>query len=438
MDTYRAYHYAQASAMHMCASYLFELSGDDSYINNYGAAHAIGHDYGVAMLFDRSGNDVYAGRDSRPGIGNANGLGIFLDVAGEDRYSGPPGTGNPARSSGSLGIFADLDGPDQYRDGLADGEGAAREGWGVAYDLESKAVQPVVADPAQATPKPGTEAKPDDKQLEDLYKKATQWGVGTAAAEVRTATNRLIAIGLPALTWMIEKHLPTASRLEQRAFVEVANGVGSEGRAAVAARIASTDTAEAKVALMVSIDAEAKEAAPFIAQALKVKELQRVAARAAGIVGSKESVDALQLLAGSKEDLLAALNATISLGQIAEPSTAGTGQALLLSPELPIRKAAIQWVAKFPEAISVAKNLTADGDERKARIGVELLAAVGTPEALEAVGPFLTDERAGLRIQALAAMNGRAPNNWKQAVLDRRKDPNVMVRAIAMRIDPGR
>jgi HEAT repeat protein len=88
--------------------------------------------------------------------------------------------------------------------------------------------------------------------------------------------------------------------------------------------------------------------------------------------------------------------------------------------------------------MTVAKGLTTDSDERKARIGVELLAAVGSPDALEAVGPYLTDERVGVRIQALVALNGRAPANWKQAVLDRRKDPNPLVRAVAARIDPGR
>lgn len=439
MDTYRAYHYAQASAMHMCAAYLFELSGDDSYIDNFGAAHAIGHDYGVAMLFDRAGNDVYAGRDSRPGIGNANGLGIFLDAAGEDRYSGPPGVGNAARGSGSLGVFADLDGPDQYRDGLADGEGASRDGWGVAYDFESKAVQvPPAGDPAQAPPKPGTEQKPDDKTMEELYKKATLWGVGTAQTDVKTATNKLIAIGLPALQWMIERHLATASRLEQRAFVEVANAVGPDGRLAVATKIASDQEDEARVALMISIDANSQEAAPYVPKALKVKGLQRIAARAAGVVGSKESVPDLELLAGSSEDKMAALNAAVSLAQIGDPQSMATGQALLASPELPIRKAGIQLVAKSADALTVAKTLTTDPDERKARTGVELLAAIGSPEALAAMGPFLTDERPGLRIQALVGLNGRAPNEWKQAMLDRRKDPNAQVRAVAMRIDPGR
>ncbi len=438
-DTYSAYHYAQASAMHMCAAYLFELGGDDSYIVNFGAAHAIGHDYGTAFLFDRAGNDVYAARDTRPGLGNANGLGMFLDAAGEDRYSGPAGSGNAARSSGSLGVFADLDGPDQYRDGLADGEAAARESWGVAYDLESKPVSPTDPDnPADATPIPGSTPKPDDKAMAALYTKATQWGVGTAQKEVREATNSLIAIGIPALEWMIKERLATASRLEQRAFVEVANAIGPDGRLLVAMKIASENEAEARVALNVSIDANAKEAAPYVPKALKVPGLQRLAARAAGVTMSKESVADLNLLAASQNDKLAALNAVIALGQISDPQGAGTGQALLLSEDLPLRKAAIQLVAKFPEALTVAKGLTTDPDERKARIGVELLGAIGSAEALEAVGPYLTDERPGVRIQALVTLNGRAPANWKQAILDRRKDPIALVRSVAVRIDPGR
>ncbi len=437
-DTYRAYHYAQASAMHMTAAYLFDLAGDDSYIVNFGAAHAIGHDYGVAFLFDRAGNDVYAGRDSHPGIGNANGLGIFLDAAGEDRYSGPAGSGNVARNSGSLGVFADLDGPDQYRDGLADGEAAVRESWGVAYDAESKLT--TVAPPPSDVPLPkvGSESKPDDKALEEIYKKATQWGVGTAQKETDENTRRLIAIGMPALQWMVDKHLGTASRLEQRAFVQVANAIGVDGRLLVAMKIASENDAEARVALNISIDANSKEAAPYVPKALKNTELQRLAARAAGVAMSKESVPDLQLLTAPTADRLTALNAVISLGQIADPSSLGTGQALLGSDELPIRKAAIVLVAKFPEALTIAKTMSTDPDEHKARTAVELLSAIGSPEALDAIGPFLTDERAGVRIQALVAMNGRAPNAWKQAVLDRRKDPNAMVRAIAARIDPGR
>jgi len=439
-DTYRAYHYAQSSAMHMCAAYLTDLAGDDIYATSFGASHAIGHDYGTAVMFDRAGNDIYVAKESRPGVGNANGLGLFIDSAGEDRYQGPPSAGNAARGSGSLGLFIDLDGPDQYRAGLADAEAAVKETWAVAYDQETKAVSApaTTQDPAQAAPKAGSAPKPADAELEKIYVKATQWGVGTAQAEVRDNVNKLIAIGMPALKWMIEAKMPKASRLEQRAFTDVANGIGAEGRTAVAERLISDDANEVRVALGILLDANAKEAAPYLAKALKNKDTQRLAARMAGVAQSKESVADLQLLAGTSDDPLTVLNALLALAQIGDPQSLGTGQALMTSDSLPIRKAALALMAKFPEALAIAKTMSLDQDERKARIAVELLGAIGSPEALEAVGPMLTDERVGVRIQALIALDGRAPANWKQGVLDRRKDPNALVRAVAMRIDPGR
>lgn len=438
-DTYRAYHYAQSSAMHMCAAYLFDLAGDDIYATSFGASHAIGHDYGTAVMFDRAGSDIYVARDSRPGVGNANGLGLFIDASGEDRYQGPPSAGNAARGSGSLGLFVDLDGPDQYRSGLADAEASVKETWAVAYDQESKVVAaPAAQDPATAAPTAGSAPRPSDAELEKLYAKATQWGVGTAQQEVRDNVNKLIAIGMPALKWMIEQKMPKASRLEQRAFTDVANGVGPAGRTAICERLNSDDPVEVKVALGILLDANAKEAAPYLAKALKNKETQRLAARMAGVAMSKESVGDLQLLAGTSDDPLTVLNAVLALAQIADPQSLGTGQALMMSDSLPIRKAALTLMAKYVEALSIAKTITLDPDERKARIGVELLAAIGSPEALDAVGPLLTDERVGLRIQALLALDGRAPAAWKQAVLDRRKDPSPLVRAIAARIDPGR
>ena len=39
------------------------------------------------MLLDRGGNDFYSARNARPGQGLNRGLGIFIDTAGQDRYS---------------------------------------------------------------------------------------------------------------------------------------------------------------------------------------------------------------------------------------------------------------------------------------------------------------------------------------------------------------
>jgi len=436
LDTYRAYHYAQASAMHMCGAYLLDLAGDDSYINNFGAAHAIGHDYGVAVLFDRAGNDVYAGRDSRPGIGNANGLGLFLDAAGDDRYSGPTGTGNPARNTGSLGVFADLGGQDLYRTGLADGEGALREQWGVAYDIESK-LETGTAPDVPAPPAPGSIARPSDADLERIYVQATKWNVGSAQTEVREATYQLIGIGLPALQWMVDKKLATASRLEQQAFVNVAKAIGHEGLKLVAAPIAGENEDAALVAMMICIDAAAAEAAQHLSIAIKKPKLQRTAARLAQTAGNGLIIEDLMALTAS-EDKLTALNATLALAAIGDARGQAVGIQLMRSPELPVRRAALTLLARFPDALGVGTSLMKDSDEQVARTALELLGLLGTSEAMEAAAPGLSDARPGIRITTLLVLNGRAPQSAKQLVLDLRRDPDERVRAIALRIDPGR
>ncbi|MBX7133273.1 MAG: HEAT repeat domain-containing protein [Fimbriimonadaceae bacterium] len=443
-DTYTGYHYVQASAMHMCGAYLFDLAGDDGYIVKFGAAHAIGHDYGVALLLDRAGSDVYAARDSSPGIGNANGLGIFIEAAGEDRYQGPPGKGNPARGTGSLGVFADLSGQDLYRDGLADANAMVRDGWGVAYDLEDPrnvgTNHPTATEeqPKQAPPVPGSKPKPADTDLEALYRKATQWGVGTATQEVADAIRELIEIGMPALEWMIANRLPNASRLEQRAFVQVVAGIGEPARNTIALRVTSSNDNEARVALSVCLDGGIKEAGPVLSGALARPALQKLAVRTAGALGSKDAVNALLPLCASKDRLLA-LNAIVACAQIGSEEAYETAVALLRSPELPIRKAALTLLAKFPaKAIGTAKLVSSDGDERVARLGVELMGLVGTPEALAEAATKLLDPRPGMRIQAMLALNGRCPQANKAALLSLRTDPIPSVRAIAQRIDPGR
>ncbi|MEQ1933462.1 MAG: hypothetical protein ABL962_06235, partial [Fimbriimonadaceae bacterium] len=436
-DTYNAYHYAQASAMHMCGAYLFDLAGDDAYMTNFGASHAIGHDYGVAVLLDRAGSDVYAGRDSRPGTGNANGLGIFIDGAGDDRYSGPAGVGNPARNSGSLGIFVDLAGQDQYRTGLEDAEAAFREQWGIAYDVESKPATDVGASVGPPPPAVGSIAKPDDAALEKLYVRATQWNVGSAQGDVTLAMNELIGIGMPAITWMIDKHLAAASRLEQRAFVDLMNAIGAPAKSAIAAVVEGPDDAASNVAMMICIDGLTLEAGQSIAVAIVKPKRQRIAARAAGLLSSSGAVDELVKLAEGP-DLLTALNATISLGLLGDIKGSQVAQKLLESPELPIRRAAIMVLARSVEAPFLGKSLIDSGSEASTRTGIELLAVVGTPAALKDIGTKLGDERPGVRISALIALNGRAPEEFRQAVLDRRRDPDARVRAVALRIDPGR
>ncbi len=443
-DTYSAYHYAQASAMHCCGAYLFDMAGDDSYTIKYGAGHAIGHDYGVAFLLDRAGNDVYAAQDTRPGTGNANGLGILLDSAGDDRYLGMGGAGNPSRGTISLGVFADLGGSNKYADTLTGSFGIVSGGLGVAWDGSGLTETPAVAgggaaaDPPLARPQPGSLAKPSDAEMEQIYRKATQWRVGTATTEVDSNLNQLIAIGVPAVDWMIEKHLARADRLQIRAFVAVVNAVGPVAKGAIAGAVRSDNLAEAENALRVVTDGGIKEAAAAIPLALKHPELRRAAARAAGAAQSKEAVPDLLTMTGS-EDKIDALTAVVALISIADDRSFSTAEALLGSSELPIRKAAVSLYAKFPEkALGTAKGWVTGPDEAKARTGIEVLSVLGDASSLEAVGIALNDPRAGVRVSALVALNGRVPQSFRASVARLRGDADVRVKAVASRIEFGR
>lgn len=439
-DTYSAYHYAQASAMHMCSAFLFDIAGDDAYVTKFGASLSIGHDYGVSFLLDRAGNDLYFARDSSPGVGNANGLGIFIDSAGEDRFQGPPGRGNASRGSGSLGVFLDLGGPDKYFDGLSNGTAAAASTWGVAYDIDTMSPAGTPNTPtaqAEPNPKPGSMPMPNEEGMEVLYKRATQWAVGTAVEDAAAANRNLIGIGLPALQWMIDRHLRLSERLEHRSFQVVIEGIGQDARTLLSKYVIDPNDDTARNALRICLDAKVKEAGPLIPDLLDRPALARAAASAAGPLNAVGAVNKLMLLCAN-EDKLLAVTAMISLVDLADPSTVATAQVLAKSHDLRMRKAAITLLSKFPrDAQDSAKMMLADPDERVARIAIEILGAVGSPDALETIGSALQDIRPGVRIAAMQALDGRFPTAKTPVLEAMKKDPNPLIRAVAKRIQVG-
>ncbi|MBX3096629.1 MAG: hypothetical protein KF812_07185, partial [Fimbriimonadaceae bacterium] len=282
-DLYSAHHYAQASAMHACFAMLYDAVGDDTYAVKVGAAHAIGHDYGVAVLVDQAGDDTYTSRDSTPGIGSANGLGVFVDSAGNDRYHGPPGRGLAARGSGSVGLFVDMTGQDQYRFGLADDQAVARETWGVALDVETRFTEENgTPPPADETPTPGSAPMRDDAAMTILFRRATQWGVGSAEVDTQRAVRELIAIGKPAFEWMVTNRLEAAQRLEIRAFVAVARAIPADASQALAVVVLNGNKTQRANVLRVAVDAGLTDIGALLGSMIDDPDLQLAAVRAAG------------------------------------------------------------------------------------------------------------------------------------------------------------
>lgn len=429
-DTYTGHHYIQASAMHCCSSYLFDLDGSDAYVAKVGASLAIGHDYGVAFFLDRAGDDLYTARDSTPGVGVANGLGIFVDAGGIDRYDGPPGQGNAARGSGSLGVFVDLGGQDKYRAGLGDGVATMASTWGTALDMET-----VVASSEAVTTKPppqaGSKPKPSEAELEALYRKATQWGVGSAQQEVSDGTSDMIAIGLPAYEWMLAKHLASADRLQLRLFVAVAKGIGAAAGGAMGDRALHGTIDEKRNLLSIATEANIMDMSAVISGYLEIPELRSAAAKAAGPLKAKAALPNLMKLSMGSDRLLTR-SAMISMVQIGDESAVGTAQALLKSTDMPTKMAAVQLLSKFPNHAKIlADTLIESAEEADARLGMRLTASLNTGEAYEAIARLLLDPRPGVRIEALQLLNGKCPPGYGATMTSLEKDPDELVRAVA-------
>lgn len=437
-DAYTAYHYAQSSAMHLCASFLFDLGGDDGYLIRFGAAHAIGHDYGVAFLLDRAGNDVYAGRDSTPGVGNANGLGVFIDSDGADRYQGPPGRGNPARGTGSLGVFVDLNGADLYREGLADGGAFADGNWGLRLDLPTHIAPPEAEPPPRVSPTPGSTPMPDQTRLEQIFARASQWSVGVARDQVQENLDLLVSIGVPALEWMLENKLATSDRLQDRAFVHVVRALGEPGAAAVGRKVfAEPSTQELKSLIRIAMDADLRDVGAVLPAHIENPEMQMLVVRAAGALQAAACIPELNRLLLSEDPMLARA-AMVSLLQIGSAESVTTAQAMLGSPDFLIRNAAIALIAKFPDqARSVGERMSRDPEESKARVGLRLLGSAPSEEALRIIGSFLLDQRPGVRIEALLQLNGRCPMEFRNTFNSLRRDPVALVRTVASQVRVG-
>jgi hypothetical protein len=141
-DKYSSYQYAQGCGTHLTIGTLLDFDGNDDYISK-GVSQGCGHDLSLGLLFDEKGNDNYSAYDLSQGAGNANGIGVLIDGDGNDNYlvrdpRNTQGYGNFRREYGSIGLFLDLGGEDNYS-GYGGNEGFWGDSkYGIGVDLEEE------------------------------------------------------------------------------------------------------------------------------------------------------------------------------------------------------------------------------------------------------------------------------------------------------------
>lgn len=434
-DRYTAFYYSQASAMHLTVAALIDGAGLDVYACHMGAIHAIGHDWGVALLWDKGGNDVYAG-DSAPCVGVANGIGIFVDGGGDDRYSGPPASANPARDSGSVALFLDLGGKDKYGRGLRDGGIAVRERWGVARDVE---------EPPEPAPTPGAEPQgkvplkdpqkwhdavgsrpvPPEEELAKLYDEASLWAVGSTRDRAWIGRRALIEIGLPAAEWMVRHRLAAAQSLHIEAFDQVFREIGEGTGKLLIAPLKSESRQEVENALRLVTQLKAVETREEIVRLLRDPNVRRAAIAAAGALQLKEAVPVL-IESTRRMDPFGRLVIAKALGQIGDGSATAWLAGNFEGEELPVREASADALVKIKDLPALLK-LAETGSRTASRLALKALGRIEAPEALAMLSSKASDADWGVRLSALIALKG-SPAGAKafEEAKAREKDARVL------------
>jgi len=94
-DIYNGYWYAQGASAHFAIGCHVDLKGNDKYNNDFARSQFLGNgrDGSLAVFIDGSGDDYYIVCDRSAGVGDLNGIGWFWDKDGDDYYKIQTGQG---------------------------------------------------------------------------------------------------------------------------------------------------------------------------------------------------------------------------------------------------------------------------------------------------------------------------------------------------------
>lgn len=156
-DTYRSSGMFTIGAGLFGFGILLDRAGNDTYENlddDSGWSVGVGF-YGSGMILDLAGSDVYLAQKLSQGVGGPRGFGAIVDGAGNDLYraNGPrfgSAYGTPAvylgmsqgfgfgvrnNAAGGVGVIVDLGGDDRYEAGEFSQAGAYYFGLGIIHDV---------------------------------------------------------------------------------------------------------------------------------------------------------------------------------------------------------------------------------------------------------------------------------------------------------------
>ncbi len=355
-DHYLATEYAQGAGIHCSVGYLLDEQGDDQYFSRFGPSQGSGHDYSVGVLIDKSGNDAYQVSGGQ-GVGLNNSVGIFIDSDGDDTYltteQNGQGDANISykRNFGGIGIFLDLNGNDYYPSKRsADNNKIWRQGSiGIGLDVNARQT-------TESTTIMEKSPLALESSVEEIFKEASLWEVGSAKIRVRVARCELIKRGEEALEYIIAQKMKTNQGLELRTIKELIDSLPLITKPKFIALINHPNDTISTNAIYLLGETKTKEAVTPLLKALKKDKHSGTILWSLGEINDSRAVPALCGYLKHKKEIYRR-TAAAALGKIKDPASVPHLIQALSDPFITVRLAAEQSLININEpAIPYLEN----------------------------------------------------------------------------------
>lgn len=341
-DTYNAAQYSQGSGIHLASGCLWDGDGDDCYFSRNGPAQGSAHDLSTGFLVDGGGNDWYSS-DGGQALSLTNSAAVFIDFSGNDTYTargGGQGEARWARGSSGIGVFLDLADEDVYSGTGADSVLWTNREYGSGIDL-------AVSTPGGLVPQDPV-GDPGSLSLDSLFSVASEWGVGPNGDRVTAHREELAARGEEAVAFLVQHHLGTLSGLESRAMEKVFNGNTDASMEQLLPLLARLDSLALRNGgnLVYFLGKMGDDRARIPLEDVLCREADSLSARlrpgivrALGDIGSCQSVEAVSGFASDSSGRVRR-EVAVTLGKICTEDAVEVLEILALDPGLDIRSAA--------------------------------------------------------------------------------------------------
>jgi len=446
-DRYSLAHYGIGAGIHLSLGAFYDRGGDDQYRSRMGVVGGTPHDLSVGIFVDASGNDSYADCDGWGGS-LTNSFGLFIDRLGDDTYAPRPGgtslgRHNWARGFGGVAIFIDEEGRDSYpRDEPgADSSLWIQEGWGIGIDM----ARDVVTEKEEPILDPVLTAEDSARSVEDLFKDASQWEVGSARASVKRA-RKAILTKPEAVRWVIDNKISTQNSLELRPMEDLARAYpDSAGPLLTTCLTPKSDRWAVGNAAYLCGAIKWKPSVPAMMALLddkRVEKSHRALLNALGQIGEvAASPSVAKFIVSEKErNRLASIGAAKALG---DSILIDDLIARLDDKQFTVRSAAIEALSRFGSQVceSLVRYLE-NGSAGYPELGLRALAKILTADkndtvldpatrrrAVKAIERALESDQPALRAEAVSSLYRLGKGKTRERIaakMDLERDPVVL------------